>query len=946
MLALFSCGDGDGASLCANGHTYDNGCDASCNVCRETRTPAEHIYDNDCDADCNVCNAERTPYMHSYDNACDVSCNVCNMAREVGAHTDKDGDAKCDSCGARVYCPKHIDENRDSECDVCGDGLPLSSAELGTETVESIEISVPPRRTFYYTYEDFDPTGMEVVAKKSDGTTVVIKDYTLDLAKELTEDVTAVHVYYGGRVAAVNITVSPIPLVSVAEAKVAEDGDQLLVYGYVLGESDENEFLIKDTETDIVMRVYGSVYDYAVGDLIKIVVTYTDADEIYLDYSSLNTDKELTVISSGNTVECKFTSVQGVAAWRRMTGVFKTTFIRENTFVKFSGEFYIYKAESGDYVIHMNADAKSLGDIKPDGTRVVRIAAGSRGAEIIEAGEISNEINSFPGKRYTGEIHAIYTGYDSDNFNIIIADSSWVDYASTMTDEHIALREVAYAYYYKGNRIHYDQYGTRRNINPSPELATSDYRIHLDCSSYVNAVYYEAFGENIMPYPTTERAPQTGVLTNYAQEFLGVNPDVVGYWENADYETEEEQKALLAEIKAGLQIGDVLINRRKGGSGHAIIYVGNGYFLHSTGDSYEYSVGNPSEAYDQANEAEKGNGTISLLSVKNVLDDEASGRYLFSSVVEKFAILRPLARGGMTMTKQTEARLTIPGVSIEKTASVSTSSAVCVGSSLMYVITLTNNTDNVVNNVMVKDPLPAGTKYLAGIPGVILDGDNVMWSGSLAAKSTVSLSYMVEITPDALGTVINAEGGTVNGVLVTPLCHTVSKYTKAELEAFGENAREMLEAGIDLNGSDPIKLLNLLYNSQFGADVLAEQKTAIGILDELIDSQNKTVRTDAELYSMLAPNLYGGYDIRSGYKTDNERSRLVCEKNLAVGDVIIAETGDTIDVFVYVGDGELISVSSENGAAELVEIGTNEYKNILVSLISYDRYVILRPSMA
>lgn len=83
-------------------HTYDNACDADCNVCGEARTPAEHVYDNACDADCNECGAERTPAEHAYDNACDADCNECGETRTPAAHVDEDTDAKCDVCGASV----------------------------------------------------------------------------------------------------------------------------------------------------------------------------------------------------------------------------------------------------------------------------------------------------------------------------------------------------------------------------------------------------------------------------------------------------------------------------------------------------------------------------------------------------------------------------------------------------------------------------------------------------------------------------------------------------------------------------------------------------------------------------------------------------------------------------------------------------------------------------
>ena len=59
------------------------------------------------------------------------------------------------------------------------------------------------------------------------------------------------------------------------------------------------------------------------------------------------------------------------------------------------------------------------------------------------------------------------------------------------------VKEVAYAYFNQGKQINYNQTHSRRNLNVSPEDATSQHMVYLDCSSYVNAVYYESFGINI-----------------------------------------------------------------------------------------------------------------------------------------------------------------------------------------------------------------------------------------------------------------------------------------------------------------------------------------------------------------------------------------------------------------------------------------------------------------
>ncbi len=69
------------AGACA--HEYDNACDADCNLCGETRVPADHAYDNACDTDCNECGTVREVGDHVYDNDQDTDCNECGETRIV-----------------------------------------------------------------------------------------------------------------------------------------------------------------------------------------------------------------------------------------------------------------------------------------------------------------------------------------------------------------------------------------------------------------------------------------------------------------------------------------------------------------------------------------------------------------------------------------------------------------------------------------------------------------------------------------------------------------------------------------------------------------------------------------------------------------------------------------------------------------------------------------------
>lgn len=93
-------------------HTYDNACDADCNRCGQTRTPADHVYDNDCDTRCNVCDDVRTVNGHVYDNACDTNCNICGDTRSITHNYTKKTVVKA-TTSANGYIA--------TECSVCGD---------------------------------------------------------------------------------------------------------------------------------------------------------------------------------------------------------------------------------------------------------------------------------------------------------------------------------------------------------------------------------------------------------------------------------------------------------------------------------------------------------------------------------------------------------------------------------------------------------------------------------------------------------------------------------------------------------------------------------------------------------------------------------------------------------------------------------------------------------
>lgn len=104
-------------------HTYDNDCDAVCNICDEVREVGDHFYDHDCDIYCNSCGFEREPSgKHTYDFPCATLCNYCGAPREsLGEHTYDDVcDVTCDFCGEIREVPHFYDDIYDADCSHCG----------------------------------------------------------------------------------------------------------------------------------------------------------------------------------------------------------------------------------------------------------------------------------------------------------------------------------------------------------------------------------------------------------------------------------------------------------------------------------------------------------------------------------------------------------------------------------------------------------------------------------------------------------------------------------------------------------------------------------------------------------------------------------------------------------------------------------------------------------
>jgi len=934
----------------------------------EATTETEGEESNVCD-ECNETVTRKTEkHTHTYSDSGTVT---------TPATKDKDGiiTKVCDGCGesteeAVKYCENHtystewtilskptmssIGRER-NVCTACGATVirPIPKLEV-TELV----LTEPPTTTTYFIGERFNSYGMKISGILSDGSSVEIKDYEVVTTLPLTNDVTNAEIKYGELTLLVPITVSNATYTLIGSASGYEDGTLLYVDGYCIGsltgKDGAKETILRDYSADKFMILRGASYNYKVGDRIGLLVTLeSDENGKYLKYSTENKSPEALVSSSNNFIDFRIVANGNANSTEKAESAFGAEGIKTCDVIEFYGLFYLM-ADEDRYVIHFSEDATNENGAMLSSGKALKLSAENIDGSII-SDRLPFDTAAYPGVLVNGTIKAMYTYSDTDSIYLEILDKDWVSIDLYVEGQEY-LTEVAYSFYYQLPYVDYEQYNSRRNINPAPEDATEQQRIYLDCSSYVNAVYYNAFGVNILPYAISEKSASTANFMAYARENQNAI-DVLGYWESRDYDTEEEQDALLKSIYDQLQIGDVIVYRKgnietlEESAGHALIYVGGGKILHcmNTG-SYEHastaknsSKADPLSSYDQIDK-----NSVGFESCHNLFESRGATRYLFKYV--NFTVLRPLNRG-LTPTEQAKARMTIPSLSIEKLVDVNMFSAVFTNDLITYTITLKNNGETKLNNVTLSEAVPMGTEFVSATDGILHTDGEISWTGEVDAASTVTLSFTVKVTASEPGTLIESNEGTVNGLKLNKITNTVSGINRETLEGIGEIGKGFAESENEY--TDPILMINAVYNELIGKNILDYATVSDALLD-IINLENKRYNTECAVNDAVIENFVGGYLIRGANPLMNDRIRAIRIEYLTAGDVILAEHTSKKDVkiytaYIYLGGDEFLCVTSVDGICTVEKNNEPDIKkiqNLLTSLYSYEKYAIIRPSMA
>ena len=308
--------------------------------------------------------------------------------------------------------------------------------------------------------------------------------------------------------------------------------------------------------------------------------------------------------------------------------------------------------------------------------------------------------------------------------------------------------------------------------------------------------------------------------------------------------------------------------------------------------------------------------------------------------------------------------------SADKTTSVS------LGDYITYTITIKNNSNNIINNISVKDVVPNYTSFSEMSRKYYYnnDGSNIIWNiPKIEPKQTIDLTYKVKVTNNTnkIGKIISSTGK-VGHLELNTLNLSISSLSTEQLDDFIElsleyynNKNVYYDGNANNSTNDPTfdvvtfnndaGFVSTLYNryySSLGKNVnLTSELSALtseNFMNNIITDKGKFVST-SKLYKMMVNGGYGGTVFKEDLTMD--RMRTVKAEYLLPGDIISFKYNQKTCQYIYLGDitykyskyDNAILLFTQNEGVKLMY--GYETDSLLESLIGYNRFAIIRPSL-
>ncbi len=521
-------------------------------------------------------------------------------------------------------------------------------------------------------------------------------------------------------------------------------------------------------------------------------------------------------------------------------------------------------------------------------------------------------------------------------------DPLWAEpvytFENTLENRQQAILAEARAYYYKGTLDQYgmqyltvipDQKGGPLRGNSleynTPEAATEDNTLYQWCSSYAFDVVYNALGYKLLNDHEKCR-------TSFLSEGQCDDPEIVVFQHNKEYD-DAKDLAAAQECVAMMQPGDIITwTRPSDGAGHTLIVVddmtGDGTLdvLHRSGARYDMKTGVDSiESY----------GIKLDNNVASVFLRQGGSQYLPD--MKRFSLYRPVLLDAekYPITLSAQARMTYPGLRVDRTVSVGPWSSVLSGDTVTVDLIIYNKGDQALKEMPFHEAVPAGCT-LVSAEGSLAE-DHPYWLISLGAGDATSVSYQLKVEGEP-GDVITLAGSSHAGIASNILSLTIEAYTVDGAKLRDESAQQAALAA----AADSYEFAAKLYEAATGKAV-----TVPAVNDfrkACFDAHKVTMvyqpgdKTYTGPGEMLLPGYFGGRRI---WAEENIRVLETRMSDLQAGDIILVRPSleDPTQDAAWIFDGEQL-LTVKNGAVE--KMGQSQ----LTKLLSYQLFFLLRPSLA
>lgn len=511
------------------------------------------------------------------------------------------------------------------------------------------------------------------------------------------------------------------------------------------------------------------------------------------------------------------------------------------------------------------------------------------------------------------------------------------------TDLEKALIATAESYLLRGDRAQYTDDNTGKSLYRwesgvrQPEDYTVDQYGYTNCAAFTYDVHWTTYGYAPKSYNSKGNSITLNTTANLAssaargwndETLTGANKSTIFHYTPEGTVSDEEKAEKTEKICSLLRPGDIICIRRTTGSGHAMLYVGNGLIIHSSGSNYS-----------NANKTDTHEATVRFRAVMDLFDESIAGKNSYVFNLKSFSIVRPQNNTTAKITENAANRMEhMQGIVAEKISSTAMGKTVNCGDTVTYTFYIFNTTKQ-EKQVVIKDELSRFTTFVSATDGGKCAENVISWDLKIPADTRLPVSYTVKIKDDVTpNTKIDGARATVNGVLHKCYDTVVGKtLTTQEQTKLKETVDTLTKAN---PGLADLALVNRIYKTAFGVNnIFGSDVKKLSDLVNGSGTNNVGIFNDSANYSdpaivvltdinkskacqMVAPGLFGGHNVYTSSRSTDPffryldladkplRSRYFWEKDLVVGDLLVMQGEETEVLYIYTGSNTFVSLNA------------------------------------